>query len=68
MEKEIRTWVLEMGVIKGAVRISPALTRDSWEVPSCLMTVGMVATAVKTITRGMMTAKADFRGMPQSLW
>jgi len=57
-----------MGVIKGAVRISPALTRDSWEVPSCLMMVGIVATAVKTITRGMMTAKADFRGMPQSLW
>ena len=67
MEKEIRTWVLEIGVIKGAVRMSPALTRDSWEVPSLLVTVGMTAMAVKTINKGMMTAKADFRGMPQSL-
>lgn len=67
VEKEMRTWVLEMGVIKGAVRMSPALTRDSWEVPSCLVMVGMTAMAVKTINKGMMTAKADFRGMPQSL-
>lgn len=59
--------MLEIGVIRGAVRMSPALTRDSWEVPSCLVTVGITATAVKTINKGMITAKADFRGIPQSL-
>lgn len=68
VEKEISTWVFEMGVMSGAVRISPAFTRDSWEKLSCLIMVGIAVTAVKTIRRGIMTAKADLRGIPQILW
>ncbi len=47
--------------------MSLAVTRDSCEVPNCLMTVGRAATAVNTINKGIMTAKADLRGIPQIL-
>ena len=57
----------ETGVIRGDVRISSALTRDSLEVPSCLIIVGMAVMAVKTINEGMIMAKADLIGIPQSL-
>lgn len=68
VEKEISTWVLEMGVIRGGVRISDALTRFSWVDFISVMREGRTETAVKITKSGMRTAKADLSGMPQSLW
>ncbi len=65
--KEIRIWVAEIGVIKGGVRMSLALTRDSVLERIISMTLGITVSAEKITTTGMMTAKADLRGMPQSL-
>ena len=66
VEKEIRTWVGEMGVISGVVRRSEALTLVSWLDWNCLIMVGSAVMAVMTTAMGRMTEKADFRGMPQS--
>ena len=67
VEKLIRTWVGEMGVIRGWVRISVAVTLVSWLVCIVFKTLGITVMAVKMMTTGMRTAKADFMGMPQSL-
>ena len=67
MEKEIKTWVEEMGVISGGVRISEALMRVSCEVPTCSIIEGSRVAKEKITSTGMRTEKADFKGIPQSL-
>jgi len=60
--------VEEIGVMSGLVRISEALTRVSWVVVTCLRTEGSRVTKEKIINMGIRTAKAERRGIPQSLW
>lgn len=67
MEKEIKTSVSDKGVMSGGVRISEALTLFSWLLFSSLTTAGRIVTEEKITKRGIITAKAVFRGIPQSL-
>ena len=57
-----------MGVIRGWVRISPAVTLVSCDVRIEVRRLGIMEIAVKMMMAGMSTAKADLTGMPQSLW
>lgn len=66
--KEMRTWVEEIGVMRGEVRMPEALILFSCEVLTSLIMEGSKVTAEKTTITGIRTAKAERSGIPQSLW
>ncbi len=66
--KEMTTCVGEIGLTKGVLTSSPALTRDSWLFFICSRVKGMAETAVKIAIMGRRTVKTDRIGMPQSWW
>ena len=60
------TWFGLMGLIKGLLVSSPALTRLSWLVFSWSTVKGMTLMAVKMARMGRRTEKTDLMGIPQS--
>lgn len=67
VEKEIRTCVSERGVIRGVLVSSEAFILVSLEVFICLTKLGRTVTEVNRTNKGIITAKAVFKGIPQSL-
>ncbi len=54
--------------MRGEVRISEALIRVSCVVVACSKIEGSKVANEKMTKIGIKTAKADFKGIPQSLW
>lgn len=67
VENEMRTCVSESGVMSGVLVSSEAFILVSLEVFISFIRLGNTVTDVKSINRGIITAKAVFRGIPQSL-
>ena len=66
--KEMTVWVGLMGLTRGWLTSSPALTRPSWMFLTCWRVKGIAVIAVKMAMVGRRTVKTDLMGIPQSWW
>ena len=64
--KEITVWVGLIGLTRGLLTSSPALTRPSWMLLTCWRVKGIAVMAVKIAMMGRRTVKTDLMGIPQS--
>ena len=67
VENDIKTSVSERGVTRGVLVSSDAFILVSLELFTSLIRLGRTVTEVNRINSGMITAKAVFKGIPQSL-
>lgn len=67
VEKEMSIWVSESGVMRGVLVSSEAFILVSFELFTSFIRLGRMVTDVNRTNKGIITAKAVFRGMPQSL-